>query len=237
MGGTVSKMERNFSNIDSSNKTVGSKIVEVEKKMNDYNEKFSNLLSFKTKIDQKVSVWDKKADNEQLKQIESTLNEEISKLKNTNNGFQDKLKEFQNQSKNNYSEKNVTESFGKYEKQLSSLESSSKETIQKVNDITKRYQQLEKDTQNLGSLKTTLDSIKNKTDQKAEAKVLDSLSADFKKFKTDVDSTKEKIEKMSNEVGSMKTSSTFDNIEKKLNESVGKFENRFAIIENFKKDA
>ena len=234
--GTVSKMERNFSNIDSSNKTVGSKIVEVEKKMNDYNEKFSNLLSFKTKIDQKVSVWDKKADNEQLKQIESTLNEEISKLKNTNNGFQDKLKEFQNQSKNNNSEKNVTESFGKYEKQLSSLESSSKETIQKVNDITKRYQQQEKDIQNLGALKSSLESLKNKTDQKAEAKLLDSLSAEFKNFKSDVDNTKEKVDKMSNEVGTIKTNSSVSGIEKKLNENVGKFENRFAIIENFKRD-
>merc|ERR1711976_131801 len=97
--GTISKLERNISNIEVSNKEISSKISDGDKKNSDNNEKFANLLSFKTKIDGKVSIWDRKVDTDQLKTLESNFREELTKQrKDFSTELQSSIKEATNSS-------------------------------------------------------------------------------------------------------------------------------------------
>ena len=140
--GTISKLERNISNIEVSNKEINSKLSDGDKKNSDNNEKFTNLFSFKTKIDGKVSLWDRKVDADQFKIVESNIKEELSKQRRDFSDLQNSMKEATNSSSNQKDEKKTPESIVLLEKKINAVESSGKDVSRQLTDFTKKFNNL-----------------------------------------------------------------------------------------------
>jgi len=80
MTGNIAKIEGKTSNIETSQKDVSAKILELSK--ND-EKVFKELVTFsalKSKFDSKAESWDKKVDANELKKLDTLINDEVKKL-------------------------------------------------------------------------------------------------------------------------------------------------------------
>ena len=238
--GTISKLERNISNIEVSNKEISSKVADGDRKNSDNNEKFANLLSFKTKIDGKVSIWDRKVDTDQLKNIESNLKEELVKQrKDFSTELQNSMKEATNSSNNQKDEKKTSESMNILEKRIIAVESSGKDVSRQLTDFTKKLNNFDGDVK---SATSSINSLKSKVEEKADKKIIDSLENEMKNckndstsIKTDLKALTDELNKTTGEMQSSQSNETFEKLETRMKEFTGSIENKLAIFENFRK--
>ena len=222
---SVSKLERNISNNETSTKEVSGKVTENDKKFIDLNEKYANLQSFKTKVEGKMSLWDKKADSDKLQNIEKSLNDQHVNLRKEVSSLEGSLTESnRNVPKINIDENKIHDSLSQFEKKLSAVEISCKDISKKENELTKKIAAVENDTK---SQSTVGNSLKSK---------IESLSDEMSNFKNDLAATKVSVREIVESKDSNNMKNVTDNLEKNLKESIGKTENKFAIFESFRKE-
>ena len=237
--GNISKLERNISNIEVNNKEINSRISDGDRKNSESNEKFANLLSFKTKIDGKISIWDKKANAEHLQSMENGLKEELNKLSRDVSNLQNSMKEATNSSNKQKDGEKASESLVLLEKRINAVESSGKDVSRQLTEITKKYTNIDCD---IKSTTSSMNALKSKLEDKPEKKIIDSLENEIKNCKNNFISMKSEVQTLADElkntagkINSLQSSEDFEKMDRKLKEFTGSMDNKFAIFENFRK--
>ena len=231
--GSVSKIEKSVSSLESNSKDSSNKISDFDRKIFDINDKVSSLANFKTKVEPKISTWDKKVDTENLRKIEDNFEDKFSKMKSDFTSQNDKIKASLGSSNNDKRDDKFDEKVSHLEKKFSKIEN---ETNNKLNDALRKITSVEKDVQNLNQIKSSVDSINGKLSKKVESSALDIQIEEIKKVKLEVNAMKENCEKVTADLQNIEKANTGNNIEKKINEKIANTENKLAILENFRKE-
>ena len=108
MAGNISKCEKRLLDFDSFKQETSTKLVELTKKNEKLNGDIVSFSGLKSKFDSKCNIWDKKAETEEVKKIESLVSEEVKKIKNDIDHINQKNGEIQNNFKKTSDENQAT---------------------------------------------------------------------------------------------------------------------------------
>merc|ERR1719357_1306273 len=238
---SIANIENKIATIDQSRENTHNDLKEQKSQIDNIKHDLTSYGDLKTAFAAKRSIWDGKADLEDVKKLNTLVDSEMKKMKEMleelsekNNDFDIKLKnDLVNKSEEECDknvEKRLLANIAQIDNKIAILEQARNSSATKLSELVNKYELVTTDLSNLSN------TVPKKQNLDELDKIVKEIKSELKDLKKSMEYVLESNDAMKSSLQtSLNSSSSSSELETTLLDKIGKVENKMAIIENSQK--